>query len=190
MVISAIIFDFFGVVCSDHYWRYVRANRQKDSEFREYADEVNLGDMSWTQFVQKVAEKTNTSVRQVNAMYEAEQIDPRVVGLIHELKKQYKIGLLTNAHHEFIDNLLNKNHLADLFDSIIVSSRVGVVKPNPAIFEQALEDLGLEPAEVVYIDDLERHVSSARALGMPAIVYRDFDQCKADLFDILQRDHK
>jgi putative hydrolase of the HAD superfamily len=136
--------------------------------------------------VQKVATATSTSVVEVNKMYESERIDPRVVGLIHELKKRYKIGLLTNAHHDFIDGLLKSNHLLPLFDSVIVSSRVGVTKPNPAIFEIALEKLEVEPGEAVYIDDLERHASAASALGMQAILYQDFDQAKKALDSIIK----
>lgn len=185
MSIKAIIFDFFGVLCADEYWRYVKSDRQTDGVFQEFADEVNLGEITWKSFVEKVAKMTGTSVDDVNRMYETEKIDPRMAGLIDTLHVTYKTALLSNAHHEFIDNLLEQNHLRQLFDEVIVSSRLGVVKPDPQIFKHALAKLGVEPADAVYIDDLERHVAAAESLGIRAILYRDFEQTKRELEAIL-----
>lgn len=189
-MIKAIIFDFFGVLCSDQYWRYVKADRQADSAFREYADEVNLGEITWKSFVEKIAKMTKTSVEEVNRMYESESIDPRVAGLIDHLHRTYKTALLTNAHHDFIDGLLEQNHLSQLFDEVIISSRLGVVKPDPRIFELALERLDARPRETIYIDDLERHVGSAQELGIHAILYQDFHQAKGELEKILKKTAK
>lgn len=185
-MIKAIIFDFFGVLCSDRYWQYMKADQQADSSFREYADEVNLGEITWKSFVKKIAEMTNTSVEAVNTMYESERIDPRIAGLIDYLHNTYKTALLTNAHHDFIDNLLEQNHLLGLFDEVVISSRLGVVKPDPRIFEYALDKLAVEPHEAVYIDDLQRHVGSAKELGMETVLYQDFQQAKQELEKILQ----
>lgn len=184
-MIKAIIFDFFGVVCSDEYWQFVKADRQTDSVFREYADEVNSGEIDWKAFVEKIAAVTKTSAEEVGKMYESEHIDPRIVALIDSLRGKYKTALLTNAHHDFIDEILKKNHLRGLFDGVFVSSRLGVVKPDPRIFGHALNSLGIEPMEAVYIDDMERHVSSAAEVGMRAILYKDFAQMKRDLDKIL-----
>ncbi len=184
-MIKAIIFDFFGVICSDEYWRFVKLDRQTNSVFHEFADEVNLGDIPWQVFVQKIALATGSSVEKVNNMYEAEQLDPRVIGLIQELHKTYKIALLTNAHHDFIDEILKTNNLSRLFDEVIVSSRVGVIKPNPIIFEKALEKLGVLAEDVVYIDDLDRHVQAAKVVGMKSLQYISFEQCQHDLAKIL-----
>lgn len=184
-MIKAIIFDFFGVICSDEYWQFVKQDRQADTTYRDYTDEVNLGSIPWQVFVQKVADATGRSVDEVNQMYETEKVDPRVTGLIYELHKTYKTGLLTNAHHEFIDNILETNNITQLFDEVVVSSRVGVIKPNPKIFEYMLDKLDIEPEEAIYIDDLERHVGSAAELGMKTILYQDFEQCKTAIDQLL-----
>jgi epoxide hydrolase-like predicted phosphatase len=184
-VIKAVIFDFFGVICSDEYWQFVKQDRQSDNLFRDYTDEVNLGDIPWQAFVQKVAEATNTSVEEVNRMYETEKIDPRMIGLVHELHKTYKTALLTNAHHDFIDGILAEHKISPMFDEVVVSSRLGIVKPNPMIFEYALERLGVGAYEAVYIDDLERHAGAAKELGMHTILFEDFEQCKQELDAIL-----
>ncbi len=184
-MIKAVIFDFFGVLCSDEYWQQVKQGRQTDAKYHGYADEVNLGQIPWQTFVQKIAKATGKSVTEVNHMYETEKIDPRVAGLIHELHKTYKTALITNAHHDFIDNILASNNLSQLFDETLVSSRLGVIKPDPRIFEHALKRLQVEPTEAVFIDDLERHISAARELGMQTILFENFEQCKQELDTIL-----
>lgn len=184
-MIRAVIFDFFGVICSDEYWQFTRQDRQADSEFRDYTDEVNLGQIPWQAFVRKIADATNKSVEDVNRMYETEKVDPRMVGLIHELHKTYKTGLITNAHHEFVDGLLAEHGLRQIFDEVVVSSRLGIVKPNPEIFRHALDGLGVQAEESVYIDDLERHIGSAGELGMRTILFKDFEQCRHELNAIL-----
>lgn len=184
-MIKAVIFDFFGVICSDEYWQFVKQDRQIDSDYKDFTDEVNLGQIPWQVFVQNIAKETNKTVDEVNAMYESEKIDPRVTGLIHELHKSYKTALISNAHHDFIDRLLSEHDLRNLFDEIVVSSRLGIVKPNPLIFEHTLEKLGVEPSEAVYIDDLERHVGAARDLGLKTILFTDFEQCRQELTNIL-----
>jgi HAD superfamily hydrolase (TIGR01509 family) len=46
----------------------------------------------------------------------------------------------------------------DLFDACIVSAEVGAEKPNPVIFEAALEELGVAPEETVHVGDDRRYV--------------------------------
>jgi epoxide hydrolase-like predicted phosphatase len=184
-MIKAVIFDFFGVICSDDYWQFVKHDGLDDSSFRTYSKEVNLGQIPWQVFVSKIAGVTGKSVGEVNEMYETERIDPRMTGMILEIHRNYKTGLLTNAHHEFIDTLLAENNLAEIFDAVIVSSRLGIVKPNPQIFEYALEKLNVSAADTVYIDDLTRHIDSASELGMKTILFENFEQCKEELDIIL-----
>lgn len=184
-MVKAVIFDFFGVICSDEYWQFVKQDRQADTEFREYTDEVNLGQIPWQAFVQKIANATGKTVDEVNRMYESERIDPRMTGLVHEVHKRYKTALLTNAHHEFIDSILSENKLDTIFDTVVVSSRLGIVKPDPRIFEYALGQLNIAADEAVYIDDLERHIDGAKAVGMKTVLFTNFEQCKTELDQIL-----
>ena len=184
-MIKAVIFDYFGVISSDDYWKFVRHGRGGKSQFRDYADAVNTGELHWQEFVQQVAKSTNTDITEVNKLYAAEQINPLVVGLIHELHKKYKTGLITNASHEFVDEIMDQNHMRDIFDSIVVSSRLGITKPDPRIFQYALKELKVQPEEAIYIDDLVRHVDAADTLGMHAFVFENFEQAKKRIQSIL-----
>jgi len=62
---------------------------------------------------------------------------------------------------------------------------VGVVKPQPEIYYSALSKLGVEPAEAIFVDDVEKYCEGARQLGMQAIQYEDFDTFRAKLENIL-----
>jgi putative hydrolase of the HAD superfamily len=69
----------------------------------------------------------------------------------------------------------------DWFDDGVFSSRVQLVKPQPAIFRAASQRFGLAPGELVFIDDLAHHVDAARALGWQAIHFNDARDCEAAL---------
>jgi putative hydrolase of the HAD superfamily len=57
-------------------------------------------------------------------------------------------------------------------DDIVYSHEVGIAKPDPRIFALAADRLGVRPAEIVYLDDVQGHVDAARAVGYRAVVHR------------------
>jgi epoxide hydrolase-like predicted phosphatase len=62
--------------------------------------------------------------------------------------------------------------LEELFDAWVISSEVGLRKPDPAVYELAAERLGLAPAACVFVDDLPGNLKPARALGMATVLHR------------------
>jgi putative hydrolase of the HAD superfamily len=82
----------------------------------------------------------------------------------------YVTGIVTNNVMEFGDGWRALIPVDELFDFVVDSSSVGVRKPDPRIFEIALQRLhGIAPAEVVFLDDYQANVDAARALGLQAI---------------------
>jgi 2-haloacid dehalogenase len=67
------------------------------------------------------------------------------------------------------------------FDGVVVSGRVRMAKPEPAIFQHLLETYDLEPGDVFFIDDHEPNVRAARQLGIYAHHFRDPVELRADL---------
>jgi putative hydrolase of the HAD superfamily len=61
----------------------------------------------------------------------------------------------------------------DLFDAVVISSRVGMRKPEPRIFEHAAGLLGLEPQECIFIDDIQANITAAEALGFTGVLHGD-----------------
>ena len=71
------------------------------------------------------------------------------------------------------------------FDHVIESRRVGLRKPEPAFYELACTTTGVEPAEVVFLDDLGINLKPARAMGMTTIKVVSPEQAIADLQGVL-----
>ncbi len=61
--------------------------------------------------------------------------------------------------------------LAELFDAVVISAEVGMRKPEERIFLHAASLIGLEPAECVFIDDIEANIQAAEALGMTGVLH-------------------
>jgi epoxide hydrolase-like predicted phosphatase len=77
-------------------------------------------------------------------------------------------GLLSNSWGD----VLAYGALDELFDAWVISSEVGLRKPDPAVYELAAERLGLPPHACVFVDDLPGNLKPARALGMATVLYR------------------
>jgi putative hydrolase of the HAD superfamily len=81
----------------------------------------------------------------------------------------YRTALLTNVSRDGESLWRPLIPVDDLFDVVVDSSRVGLRKPDPAIYHLTCERLGVRPAECLFVDDLECNVDAARELGMEAI---------------------
>lgn len=74
----------------------------------------------------------------------------------------------------------------ELFDAVVISGEVGMRKPEPRIFQHALDQVGLPGVECVFIDDLEANIVAARGLGIAGIHHRDADTTIAELESVLR----
>lgn len=100
-------------------------------------------------------------------------IEP-MVALVRELRARGAAIVAVSNSEGHLADLLAEIELAPLFDTIIDSARVGVAKPDPRIFEIALERLGSpEPELAIHVgDSWAADVEGARAAGWKAIWYR------------------
>jgi HAD superfamily hydrolase (TIGR01509 family) len=71
--------------------------------------------------------------------------------------------------------------IAGLFDEIIISSEVGIIKPELPIFNLAVEKIGVPAAEIIFIDDRDYNVVAAETVGVKSILYKDLASLKEDL---------
>ena len=69
----------------------------------------------------------------------------------------------------------------DLFDAVVESSVVGVRKPEPRFYRLACEAVGVQPDQVVYLDDLGINLKPARAMGMHTIKVTDPERAIREL---------
>jgi epoxide hydrolase-like predicted phosphatase len=116
-----------------------------------------------------------------------EAINHGVLDLIHRLRGQYKLAILSNSPPRLTTWLADWKIL-DLFDDVVCSGDEGVAKPDPAIFELTLARLGVMPGEAVFIDDSPGHVEAARALGLHGIHFVTARALAEELDDLLERE--
>ncbi len=112
-------------------------------------------------------------------------LDTELVSFIRSLKSQYKTALLSNAWLDLRQMLSDEWGIADIFDEIIISAEVGLMKPDPGIYQIALAQLDLNPEETVFIDDFSGNVDSARKVGIHAIQFVSPAQTKEELSKLL-----
>jgi HAD superfamily hydrolase (TIGR01549 family) len=92
------------------------------------------------------------------------------VQTLEALRPHFKLGLITNGPSRTQRPKIERFRLVDYLDLLIVSEEVGVAKPDPKIFQIALEQLGLAPSQALYVgDSLEFDLPGAAAAQLPFI---------------------
>jgi putative hydrolase of the HAD superfamily len=92
-----------------------------------------------------------------------------------------KIGLLSNMHPDMVTHARKNFAWLGLFDCLIFSGEVRLIKPDSAIYQRMLDCLGVKPSEVLFLDDREPNIRAARALGINAIRFRSMPQLQDEL---------
>ncbi len=98
---------------------------------------------------------------------------PDVKPVIQELHRRgYILGILANTITETeIPDWLEQDHLAQYFKAVVLSSKLGIKKPNPEIYWEAARRVGIEPAHCAYVgDNPKRDVVGTRLAGFGMIV--------------------
>ena len=75
--------------------------------------------------------------------------------------------------------------LAELFEQIVISGQVGLRKPDPAIFEMAVERIGLRPEECLFVDDLRHNIEAAEKAGMRGVLHTEAGKTIRQLEELL-----
>ena len=104
------------------------------------------------------------------------------VEVLHALKAAgVPLYGLTNYSSEKFDELHEKVDFLPLFDDILVSGKVGLVKPDPAIFRLMLSRFGLDPSATIFVDDSPENVEAATAMGLKAFHFSGPENLVKDL---------
>lgn len=187
-MISAIIFDCFGVLTSDTWHEFLDSLPENTdiAAARDLNKQYDAGFITEKEFTDQLLELTGKELVQIE--------DRPISGIakntallkhIESLKERYKIGLLSNIGTDWIRDDFLTSEEQELFDDMVFSHSVGMTKPNPDIFKLACEHLGVEPAQAVMVDDIEQYCQAAEATGMKSITYANFNQYQQELDTIL-----
>ena len=115
------------------------------------------------------------------------QIRRWVIELVRQLRsKGYVVGILSDQTH-WLNELDSRDHFYHEFDHVYNSYDLGKGKRDPSLFTDVVNRLKLQPAEVLFIDDNENNVQTARKAGLTAIRYRDQEHLLFQLEDLLKK---
>ena len=112
-----------------------------------------------------------------NAWQKHISLDPEAHRVLNTLQHSKKLALVSNFDHPpHVHSVLSTLGLTPYFDSVVISAEAGIKKPDPRIFDTALEQTTMKPEEVIYIGDTDDDTEAARAAGMvPVLIQRNYE---------------
>jgi glucose-1-phosphatase len=135
----------------------------------------------WLQFARAYNQPPARIPEMQSAFFGGDVLDARLVAEIRLLRQKYITGIISNYFDNARRLITEVWGIADAFADIVISSEIGLVKPDARIYRLALERLGVAASEAVFIDDFERNVQGARAVGMQAVHFHSPEQALHDL---------
>ena len=192
-MISAVIWDFGGVLTSSPFEAFnaYEAERGLPKDFIRTINATNPLDNAWAKF-----ESATVTLDEFDGLFNEEaqarghivpgkdiiallsgDIRPQMVEALRRIAARLKTGCITNNVNagqgagmaSSTDKAAQVKEVMGLFEMVIESSKVGIRKPDPKIYEMACKELDVDPAETVYLDDLGINLKPARAMGMTTI---------------------
>jgi glucose-1-phosphatase len=91
--------------------------------------------------------------------------------LARKLKSNYKLFLLSNINKVHFEHVRAKFDILDIFDEMILSYRLGAMKPDKRIYDDVVRKAGGDRSKLIYIDDREDLIKVSTALGIDSIKY-------------------
>lgn len=180
-----LIVDYGGVLTTDVFASFrafceaeglppetVRDRFRSDPEARELLAALETGALATPEFEPRFAALLEVeSERLVDRLFGGMEPDEAMIDGVRAARGAgVRTAMLSNSWGDATH--YDRPLLEELFDGWVISSEVGLRKPDPAIYELAAARIGLEPDECVYVDDLPGNLKPARALGMATVLHR------------------
>jgi putative hydrolase of the HAD superfamily len=200
-MIKAVIFDMGGVVCSsvgsEQVYDFLAeklkvAKKEIMSQLndleREYQqNKITRGELIST-FLSRLKKVGHFSPKgfYMEGYEENSPINKEVMELAKDLRKKYKVGMLTNTINEHYEVHRKRGDYQIFEEYLVASNKVRMRKPHKEIYLYTLDKMGVKPEEALFIDDKERNLETARKLGMKVILAKNPKQIVADVEKILK----
>ena len=105
--------------------------------------------------------------------------------LLRELSEKYELACLTNTNPIQWPRIKDELGLAAFFDKQYISYELGLMKPDNRIYEYVLRDTGLNPQEILFVDDNLENIEAARSLEFHCCHVEDFEGMRVRINQIL-----
>jgi HAD superfamily hydrolase (TIGR01509 family) len=187
-MIRAIIFDCFGVLTTDAWLPFKNKFFAQDEALMARASELNkqsdAGFISYQSFLDEIGAMAGMTGSEVKLAISNNIPNIELFDYLRQLKDDYKIGLLSNASDDWLENLFTPEQAA-LFDAQALSYETHYSKPASEAYKTIADRLNVAVGDCIFIDDQERFVSGASEAGMFGIYFKDNAQLKIELDRLL-----
>ncbi len=182
-MVKVIIFDFFDVFRTDGYKRWLeRRGIAREGVYKTANEQSDRGEIDDEEFFHLIAEEIGEPYEIVkHEMEDGVELNETLVAYAEELKTTHKLALLSNCSSAYLRRELEKYDLERLFDDVVISGEVGLIKPEPAIFEHIMDKLGVKPEECIFTDDNPINVAAAERIGIRSIIYTDVPSLRHEI---------
>jgi len=189
--IKNIIFDWGNVITKGYYTKDVAKNLAAEYAIKEKsifsALESNerralLGEEDFASFFKRI-KKEFPMIRYssfLKSYKDAISWNTALLDYCRQLKQRYRLYLLSN-NYSIITPLLKRSVLKELFDGMVFSNDIHMIKPRKDIFEYMLRKNSLRAENCLFIDDSHKNVVSAQRLKINTLQYKGLAQLKKDL---------
>ena len=193
-----IIFDLGGVVFP---WDFARIiddvlnNVEKRNLIIEklfhHKDwvEFDRGTISLEDVIERGAKRTKINSDEIelalNNIPNSLSVDNKTIEIIQKLKNtgKHKLFVLSNMPTEFTNFILEKFSFWNLFDGVVFSSRIKMVKPDLEIYNYLISKYSINPNDMIFIDDRKENLIPAASLGIKTIEFTSASMCAEKLKD-------
>ncbi|MDE1715458.1 HAD-IA family hydrolase [Chromobacterium amazonense] len=184
-MIEAVFFDFDGVLTTDKYGsdttnRYLGEATglgfaKLDQALERHNEALLLGRLSHDDIWPEVCRELGREVdcRLLDAAFRSTPMNQAVLDMARQLHGCYRLGIITDNKRDRMDCLRALHGLDALFDPVVVSAEIGLVKTDGGMFEHALRLIGLGAAQCLFIDNSRRNLETAAAWGMATLSHDD-----------------
>jgi FMN phosphatase YigB (HAD superfamily) len=189
IMIRAVYFDFYGVWTPDRLSYYL-ANAQiiSPEAFKDMYDQVQLyyqGIVSVEQIAEYIRGKLGHPDINVNQFQLSESsISPEIVNFLRELHSHFlKVGILANLGKQEVDLLKQFNQHNQMFEAIVSPLTLNLKLPllNREVFAKAIEGIGEQTSDCLYVSGNPYHLQFASSLGIPNLQFEGLPKLRDDL---------
>ncbi len=129
----------------------------------------------WVNVTRRLGLPLSERSRVQEQFFAGDKIDWEIVAFLREARQTHKVGLISNAW-DGLRPWMRQQKFNDAFDYLTISAEVRLAKPLPGIYHHALNALGVQPAETIFVDDFSENIEACRKLGMKGIFFRSAEQ--------------
>lgn len=172
---KAVILDMYGVILKDSgdgFYSFVNRTFPDLSPADIYPiwDKADVGELSSLEVFERLGFKGDLGKIEKEYL-DTVEIDESFFEFASNIKKYYKLALISNDSSEWSRYFRDKYKINDYFNVITVSGDIKIKKPDERIFILTYEKLGCIPSDCTYIDDRRYNLAAAQSLGMDTILF-------------------